>query len=255
MRRFRFFTERTNIRPGSSVKLPDFESQHARKALRLKNGDEVYIFNGEKEFKCVVRRITNDLLMVNVIEEFNAIDFSEKVDFYLFQALTKKNSFEMIAEKSTELGVDFLIPFQSEYSVIDKDKISGKLERWNKIMIQAAKQSERMEVPKLESPTDFEGAINYAKENDLDQVYFFIVPSQAKKEDSVINIKDLVKSQLEKSTDLKKIGLFIGPEGGFSLFEVQKAKEAGFQFVTLFDTVLRAETASIVAMAMMRLMY
>lgn len=247
MRKFRFFTERTNLRIGSSVKLNTEESEHARKSLRLKNGDEVYIFNGEKEFRAEITHIRNDLLMVQLTEEVKQIDFEQKTEIYLLQALTKKNSFEFVLEKATELGADKIVPVSTEYSVIDTAKIEKKYDRWGKIIINAAKQSERIVKPEVLPFISFREISQFLIANSIEDTFVFEVPSKLEKS---ITSNDLISSYQLKN--LKKIAILIGPEGGFSPGEIEEMKN--YQFVTLFDTVLKSETAAVSALAVVNLL-
>jgi len=274
MRRHRFFTERFNLRPGSSVKLPDSEINHIKKVLRLKKGDVVYLFNGEKEFKTELSIVSKDVVMGRIVEEYKSAvsegesQISSTLEITLFQALIRNNNFEFVLEKATEIGVNRIVPFETEYSVVKVNKVEHKVERWNKIALAAAKQSERKDIPWIDTPLKFEDAIVFANENKYDAVFFFTLP----RENLNVEIESL-KAQIEKyrKTAISasgqipkhekgigkviKVALFIGPEGGFSPKEHETAEQAVFRIVSLFsneNTILRAETAAISALSIVK---
>ncbi|GAB4287134.1 MAG: 16S rRNA (uracil(1498)-N(3))-methyltransferase [Candidatus Dojkabacteria bacterium] len=240
MRKLRFFTERKNIRTKSSVLLQEFEAEHIRSTLRLSKGDEIYLFNGEKEFRAKLKLVSKGAVMAQVIEEIKVHE--DKIDLHLFQGLSKAKSFEFILEKATELGVTKIIPLETEYSVIkiDEDKTPKKVERWGKIMRSAAKQSERVSIPEITEPVKFYSSLERTFLEDYDYV-IFTNPGEEQ------NLIDFCNEILV--TDKKiRIGAFIGPEGGFSPFEIEAAKKVkDIKFVSLSQNILRVETAAILA--------
>jgi 16S rRNA (uracil1498-N3)-methyltransferase len=250
MRKFRFFTERKNLRPGSSVKLPDFEATHIRKSLRLQKGAEIYLFNGVKEFKAQLTLVTHEVVMARIIsQEINEKSINENsVELVLFQALTKAASFELILEKATELGVSKILPFESEYSVVKTEKVLKKTERWNKIVLSACKQAERVGIPEVIESTNFQNIFNAAINEGIKDLIVFTLPREKVKE--IVNLIP-IKQTLE-SINSEKIGIIIGPEGGFSPGELKFAteqKELDIHFSILTNNVLKAETAAIAALA------
>ncbi len=246
MRKFRFFTERLNLREDSSVKLPEFEAKHIKKSLRLKKGDTIYIFNGQKEFEAKIAVVSEEAVMVKIKKEVNKLEEPLK-EISIFQGLNKAKSLELTLEKTTELGINKILPFQTEYSVVKSDKVAKKIERWQKIIITACKQSERVDIPEIFPPTTFKEAVEFAK-NNYDLVLFFTIPRQ--KIESSLSAKDL-KNYKDLITNSKSIAYFIGPEGGFSPTEHEIAKQNNFKFAKLTDNVLKSETAAIAALSVM----
>lgn len=249
MRLNRFFTERENIRLGGSVKLPDSDINHIKKVLRLKAKDQIIIFNGEKEFLAELTKVTNHFVTAKLTKLLRKEDFSfeERVEITIFQSLVTAQKFDLILGKVTELGVDNIIPIETEFSQIKIDKLPNKLDRWRQIILASCKQAELIKVPEVYEPIKFSEASKIKEEFDI--IYFFTIPRE-----TIIESK--LTKKLEKSQNpVKKIAFFIGPEGGFSPTEHEKAKKWGFEFVSLSDTILRTETASIAAMSILRFLY
>ncbi len=245
MRLNRFYTERKNIRTGSSVKLSDYDANHVRKVLRLSKGDKITVFNGEKEFLAELILVTREFATARLLELIKEEDFSKpKVEITLFQSLLKAGKLEDILEKTTELGIDHIVPVVAEFSQSFYENTNSKYERFNKIILSACQQSERLTIPELHKPIDFDGVINLKEQFDV--IYFFTIPRKASPES--IDTKFL--SMIPK--EYSKIAVFIGPEGGFSPTEHKLAKEAGFEFVTFTDSILRSETAAITAVAIVK---
>jgi 16S rRNA (uracil1498-N3)-methyltransferase len=245
MRLNRFYTERTNVRLGSSVKLPDFDINHIRKVLRLKKGDKIIIFNGEKEYLAELRIVGSEVITAILTEELRSEDFSSeaKVEITLFQGLLRAGKFDDILEKTTELGIDYVVPVECEFSQSKVENANAKIERWNKVIIAASKQSERVRVPDLIQPMYFTDALEHLKE--FDKVYFF---STAKNLE-ILNV-DMQVDKLHR-----KVAYLIGPEGGFSPTENKLAQEHNLQFYTMGKTILRSETAAIFGAGLLNYLY
>ena len=143
---------------------------------------------------------------------------------------------EMILQKLTEVGVDEIILVQTKRTVVkvDDKKEDKKIERWERIIYEAAKQSKRGKIPKLRGVLSFKEALADMKEND-----FNIAPYENEKTKT---IKQAIKGKY-----INNIGIFVGPEGGFEDTEINAIEEIGGQSVSLGPRILRTETASLVA--------
>lgn len=250
MRLNRFFTERKNLRIGSSVKLPDSDIQQIKKVLRLTKGDRVIVFNGEKEYSAVLTLVKRDVVLVKLEELLNeVVDDSNEIKFTLFQGLLRAGKFDTIIEKTTELGISKIVPVECDFSQTKVEVVERKLERWNKLAVSAAKQSERMNVPSVENGLLFKDLKDVLTE--YDRVYFFTIPR--KKILESLDVKLLTK--VKANSKSKKIAFLIGPEGGFSPREHEWAKLWKLEFVHFEAPVLRAETASIVITGLLKFIY
>ena len=166
-------------------------------------------------------------LIIKIIERYkNESEPIKKVKLYC--AVLKKENFELVVQKATEAGVSEIIPIITERTV----KTNLNIERLQKITKEAAEQSGRGIIPILHEPIKFEQAIEQAKKNNQKNILF-----------DKSGIPLLTTNYLL----LTAVGIFVGPEGGFSESEVSFAKENGFQIASLGLLTLRAETAAIIS--------
>lgn len=244
----RFYTERLNLRVGSSVKLPDSEIPHIRNSLRMEVGDEIILFNGEKEFKATLYKVSREVVMAKISAELGseASGSTAGAEITLFQAIIKIPQFELIVEKTTELGVHEIVPVAAEFSQIKHNFFLGKVPRLEKIVLSACKQSERISIPKIGEIHSFEQMLGRLNEFDL---FMFATIARG----SLSNYADVLKPIKEVVANVSKgskIAIAIGPEGGFSPTEHKKFTEhqsSKAQMVAITPTILRAETAAITA--------
>lgn len=258
MRLNRFYTERRNITIGSSVKLEADQAQHIRKTLRLNPGDKIVIFNGIKEYLAELKNVRNDFARVKILKVLKEAKSKRDgiVEITLFMSLIRPKNFELVIEKCTELGVDDIVPMNTEYSQIGKERIVNKIERWEKIIIETCKQSERIKIPKLHEPIDF--ADFKEIQSQFDKVYLFSLPTtQEVRLTGNKSMQNIETKRVTKDVErgIKKVAYLIGPEGGFSPFEHQAAKELDLNFYTLGSTILKAETAAISALSILNFVY
>jgi 16S rRNA (uracil1498-N3)-methyltransferase len=151
---------------------------------------------------------------------------------------------DFIIQKATELGVDRIIPFQSARSVsrLTDDKKRQKALRWQKIAVEAARQCGRADVPVISPCLDFLEMIR-----DEGRKVFKIIFWE---EETRCGIRDVLN---QKHTELAdEFFVIVGPEGGFLKEEVNQAREAGFQSVSLGRQILRVETAALAIMAIIQ---
>jgi 16S rRNA (uracil1498-N3)-methyltransferase len=151
--------------------------------------------------------------------------------------MTSRDKFEWILQKGTEIGISEFSPFISFRTLVQSADLSEKkMARWERIIQEAAEQSHRGRLPKLNQPQEFEACLNSsAAITSLSLI--------AWEEEGANQVK--VAQSLE-GFDGSSIALYVGPEGGFSEEEIHLAKESGCRVVTLGDRILRMETAAIV---------
>ena len=142
----------------------------------------------------------------------------------------------MILQKLTEVGVDEIILVQTKRSVVkvDDKKEDKKIERWERIIYEAAKQSKRGIIPKLRGVLSFKEALEDMKNNDMN-----ICPYENER---TVSIKKAIQN-----SDINNIGIFVGPEGGITEEEIESVQNIGSHVVSLGPRILRTETASVVA--------
>ena len=149
---------------------------------------------------------------------------------------------ELIVQKCVELGIFAIVPVSMKRCVVKLDAKKGvkKVERWNSIAASAAKQSGRGVVPEVMPVMSYREALKMAK--DLDVV---LVPYECA--EGMAHTKELIQAVKPGQS----VGIFIGPEGGFDLEEIEQAKEMGGQIVTLGKRILRTETAGLALLSVL----
>lgn len=199
-----------------------------RRVLRFRPGKKIILVNNNlgKEALAEILNFNDNLITVKILEVFESKKEYEK-EVRLYIAILKKENFELVCQKTTEIGVKKIIPLITEHTV----KLNFKKERILKIIKEAAEQSGRLIIPEFLEIQKFEDAVSNLKNNCLN---LFFDPSGEK-------IKNFEKEILNH----KVINVFIGPEGGWSEKEINLVKENGFLIANLGDFTLRAETAAI----------
>lgn len=234
----KFFIEKNQIK-GEKVYLNKENANHIINVLRYKIGDEIEISAGDGyDYICEIEEIKNCEIVAKIIDCFGN-NSEPKTKITLYQGLPKGEKMEMLIQKCVEIGVENIVPIYTERTIV---KLSGKedkkIARWNKISEAAAKQSRRGKIPIVENIISFEKAIEICQENDLN-----IIPYEKEEENTIKNII--------KSFEGEKIGVFIGPEGGFTEKEISLAIKNNLKPATLGKRILRTETAGMVATAIL----
>lgn len=198
-----------------------------RNVLRFVAGDKVVLFDGRgSDFLCEISAITKNVASLSVLEETAGVIPSKKIT--LFVSLIKRENFELVLEKATELGVSHIVPVIADRS----EKKSLNHERALKIVIEASEQSGRANIPFLDEAVTIEEAVE-----------------KYKKEVSLVVFDPTGISNREILTKDSSLGLFVGPEGGFTPAELEFFAEKEIPIIKLGEQILRAETANIVALS------
>ena len=229
-------------RHSRTVDLEADEARHLREVLRLKPGDEVYVFDGAgKEFHCTIDSSRRDVAHLRVLEEVTAARPESPLQLTLAVALLKSDKFDLVVQKATELGVAGLVPVQTKLADIklrDESDANKRLVRWRRIALEAAKQSGRALVPEVNAPVSFPDLIS----------------AQASKHYKVIfSERDgLPLESLDRESDPHSMTALVGSEGGWADAELDEATTAGWKVITLGGRTLRAETAAITVTALLQ---
>ena len=213
---------------------------HIKNVLRKNIKDTLEICDGQngKNFLCEIEIIEKDKITCSIVEKLeNKSESSTYI--HIYQGLPKSDKMELIIQKSVELGVSEITPTNMSRCIVKLDSKDArkKVERWQKISEVAAKQSGRDIIPKINNLCNFKEIANQCEEYDA-----IILAYENEKENKLKNeIEKLKKVQKEKM----KIAIIIGPEGGISQEEVEKAKENGIKIITLGNRILRTETVAL----------
>jgi 16S rRNA (uracil1498-N3)-methyltransferase len=199
-----------------------------KNVFRLLKGDQFIIFDGKgAEASVSIKNISGDAIKAEIIEiSKNENEVGAQVTLYL--SILKKENFELVVQKATEIGVFKIVPVISARTV----KMNLNLERLGKIAKEAAEQCGRSTVPEITAPTKIKEAFEDASKNGT--TLFFDRDGE--------NIKTLSTEKTGTS-----VNIFIGAEGGWDEWETELAKEKGFKIASLGKLTLRGETAAIVA--------
>jgi len=244
MSRRRFFAP-PNAFSERSVTLTADEAKHLRGVLRLKPGDEVFVFDGiGKEFRCRVERFQRDEVVLNDCEQVEPAQPDSTLNLTLALALLKGEKFDLVVQKATELGVSSIQPVTTRHADIhlrDASDAQKRVTRWQRIALEAAKQCGRATVPNVSLPASFESVAT--DESEAIRMMF------SERAGSPLNYEASI------GVTPKALIALIGSEGGWADEEIQTARSAGWQIVTLGGRILRAETAAISATVLLQHLY
>ena len=154
-----------------TVTLAADEARHLRDVLRLKTGDEVYVFDGAgREFRCTVVNTKRDSAELQIDSEVEPAKPESQLQLKLCVALLKGEKFDLVVQKATELGVSAIVPVITRYADIhlrDEADASKRVARWQRIALEAAKQSGRALVPEVSAPVSFDSFLAGTKDAEL----------------------------------------------------------------------------------------
>ena len=228
----RFFVNPEEM-SGDRIILAGENAQHA-KVLRLKAGEEVTACDGEgNECVCVV---SEDMTLLVKERRSSAAEPAARVSVYM--AYPKGDKLEHVVQKATELGAYEIVAYPSARCISkpDEKSLKKKQERWQKIAASAAEQSGRGRIPGVYVLSSYEDALSRGAETDLAILFY---------ENEQATTLNMALSDGKFHT----VSLFTGPEGGFEVSEVERAKKRGFQVCTLGKRILRCETAPLCALS------
>ena len=215
----RYFSEKKH---NNYIELSSDDLYHINTVMRMKNKDNIEVVYKNKPYLCEF--VDNKAF---IIEEMPSND--SNLDITLIVPLLKEQKFSLILQKSTELGVNKIIPIKVSRSIVklDNKNTEKKIIRWNRIVKEASEQSKRTDIPYVSEP------ITIKELNKLEGLNLVC---------STLEEKNTIKKLLKKNSNCDKINILIGPEGGLSLEEEKQSLEYGFIPVTLGNRILRVET-------------
>lgn len=194
--------------------------------LKKKIGEGIILFNGEQECLAKIKKYLKDGVEVEILE-IRENKKEPKIFVSLYCSILKKQSFELVVQKATEIGVKEIFPLICKNTI----KQGLNLERLKKISKEASEQSGRLILPDISKPLKFKEAVK--KLENLNSKIIFDISG-----------KDFSKNNFKGN---KKFAIFVGAEGGWDKEEINLAKRENFEILNLGKLNLRAETAAIVA--------
>ncbi len=239
MRLHRFFIEE-HLRNKKEFTLYDTDIIHQLKdVFRLRAGDQLILLdNTGFEYISEIVILARGEATIKIVDTSAALNVPEK-EVWLFASIIKKDNYEWILEKGTEIGILYFVPMLSDRT----EKKDLNIERAHKIVKEASEQSGRGVMPVIADVLKFSDALTHAAENKLKLIAFHIEGETFSKD------KIFKQSALEHSLGIPQekisLGVMIGPEGGWSDKEINLLKEKNIPIYSLGKQVLRAETAAV----------
>ncbi|MDO9573492.1 MAG: 16S rRNA (uracil(1498)-N(3))-methyltransferase [Candidatus Contubernalis sp.] len=239
MNRFFIEPEDINEEEGTAV-IRGEPVKHIGRVLRMGKGDSLVLADGRGfSYLGTIAKVDKDAVQVDIIEKLSR-NAEPPIQVILAQALAKGEKMDLVVQKSTELGVQEIIPFICRRSVVkvSPENAQRKVQRWQKIAKGAAEQSHRDRIPNIKEIASLDNLLSQAQDVDL----LLFLWEQEKQ----MGIKEVLKAQGE----VHRVMLLVGPEGGFTEEEAELAKSRGAIPVSLGPRILRTETAACAAVTM-----
>lgn len=239
----KFFVEDGQIIDGN-IHIYKEDASHIYKSLRMKTGEQIQVSNGKgREFIIELKALSKDEVVGKIKNEFN--NFTElELNITLYQGISKGSKMDYIIQKSVELGVSRIIPIITERTIVDvENKGNKKIERWQRIALEAAKQSKRGKIPIIEEILSIKELENNFSKNELNLIAY-----EGEENSSL-------KDKLNNYPNILDMGILIGPEGGISKDEIELLTSIGGQPITLGKRILRTETAGLAMVSMVTYHY
>jgi 16S rRNA (uracil1498-N3)-methyltransferase len=258
MTRRRFYAPPESFAPdGARVVLSAEESRHLRDVLRLRAGDEAFVFDGEgREFACVVRdeggargRASATLEVRGPVEPPRP---ESPLELTLGVALLKGEKFDLVVQKATELGATRVVPLETRRADVrlrDAKDAARRVERWRRLALEASKQSGRARVPAVAEPTTLDSLTSDAPRAGELRLLFAERGGAGLDSLPVEIVRD---SPSVDSQPRPVVTALVGPEGGWDDEEIALARGRGSTIITLGGRTLRAETAAIAVAALLQ---
>ncbi len=243
MRPISTFYVKNNQVNNETISIIGDDVKHIRNVLRHKIDDKLEVCD-ESGFRYItkIREFLENEILLDILEQTKKnTEMPIKIDLY--QGLPKSDKMDLIVQKTTELGISKVIPVLTERVIVklEKGNENKKIERWNKIAVEAAKQSGRQLIPNVENVVNLEKIVENLSKYDI-----VIVPFECEKDSTLKNILKNVKNKIEN------IAVVIGPEGGFSEKDITVLEKApNVVKVSLGKRILRTETAGLATVAML----
>lgn len=210
---------------------------HITKVLRLGAGDRITVFDTEStEYEGILTDISSGAIALRV-NSIRRLQTEPELELNLFQAILKGNRMDGVISQATQLGVSEIFPVISERTQV---RSTAKVDRWNKIALESTKQCGRATPSVVSEPIDFRDSFGVRKQSELKIILYE-------------NQSELLGDYMDSLTKpVNSINVHIGPEGGFSKEEITLAEENGHIALGLGKRILRAETASVVGLALLQ---
>ncbi len=241
----RFFIESTEVNK-PTVSLSGSETKHIKNVLRLKAGDTIRLFDRSGfEYDAMIKTLSGGRAELCIARKYPATSDSP-VQLIVAQAFLKAKKMDSLVRQLCELGMNRWIPFFSERSIPrpDEKRLAARMQRWQKIAQESFKQCGGSVLPQITVPLAFEDVLELGQACDVKYIFW---------ENETQPLDRTFASRTNHT--INDILIMLGPEGGFDMREIQKARNYGFEVAGLGPRILRTETATIAACALMQYLY
>lgn len=237
----RFFLPSATFQTGTSIELAAEALKHIRNVLRLTVGTEIELLDGRGAIaRCRLENLTTKEGTATVLDVRQVEPPALSIE--LIQGTTKGDKLDLILQKGTELGASRFLVSTMERSVgrLKADRRPAKIERWQKIVQEAARQCGQAHLPEIDTANSLADAVE-ASAGELKLMLW---------EEETQPLPEILPE-----TPPATISILVGPEGGLSKTEAMKAKAAGFKSVRLGPRILRTETAGLAIISVLQYLY
>jgi len=215
------------------IHLSDSDSELVINQLKLKIEDFIEIETHELIYLGIITDISKTSVEVQIIEELSKKDTQDTFDITIIQSLIGSNKFNFFLEKSIEIGIDRVIPVESKYSIVNRNKAIKELGLWRKIVKDASEQSRNNTPTVIDKPIKLK---DLSLENTPNRICL-----------STENTQSIYLDEYISKIDINKpIAIAIGPEKGWSSSDIQLFKDLHFTFIKLKGNILRTESTGLV---------
>lgn len=240
----RFLLEHCNS-VGQVLDLPDDLMHYASRVLRLRDGEALRVWNGSgAEFQASVHYLSKKLAQVHIGEQLTTPETELNRPVHVLQALPESDKMDWVLEKCTELGVAGFHPVQAQRSVVklEGERASKRQSHWERVVLAASLQSERGQLPKVDSVKSLKTALETIVQTWPNAQVLWFTPQAS---------TPLRQWTAEAAPNVPNTPLFIcvGPEGGWSPEETALATEMGALPLNFSQRVLRTETFAVACVA------
>ena len=243
MRKTRIFVDQ-KLRAGTVVVLADEAAHHISRVLRLRLGNPLILFDGRGgEYDAEISKVNKRNIEVH-INQYQEVDNEPQLHITLAQGISRGQKMDFILQKAVELGVDRIIPVMTEYGNVrlDEERQQKKIKHWNGVIISACEQCGRNKIPEIVAPLSFDECLGIDAGTDRGMTKIVLHPGTGGR------LSKLAKAE-------GGIMLLVGPEGGFSDDEIEKACAADYQIINIGPRILRTETAALAAISACQMLW
>lgn len=236
----RFFS---NVILNDVIEIVGNDAKHISKVLRMNIGEHLTVCDLKGyDYECKIKAIDAAKVTLKIEKKRKSVT-EPSVKISLYQGVPKGDKFDFIVQKAVELGVSEIIPVCMERCIvrIEEKNINKKIERYNRIALEAAKQSNRSQLPVVKPFVSYIEALNKMQQSDFSILFY---------EKSNLSLKSVIPD-----IKPKRISIIVGPEGGFSNSEIQIAQSLKVAIASMGKRILRCETAPMYALSVLMFLF